>query len=262
MTAKAIVICATVLLAGCHGSRWARDDADYAAKYSEHSDNLLRASKQAIDARHVKGKGGAYAGLAGRVEPFAGGGEIGVFKYPTSYLELRGGLSGLVYENDTPISGGVIGAARLQTPTRLAPFVGMGAYAGFAPDFVNQQDGIDNDQDGFVDDADETDGGGVFALVPEAGAHFWLNADWRLTAAASYLATTDGGDDFLLAGITLARVSGTDGPVSQRGLAKAASDHGWKVGDGVSQAEADGAAAPSIVLETADTPLVAPPSSF
>ncbi len=246
-----------VAIAGCQGSRWARDDPDYAAKYSQHTDNVLKMSKQAIDARHVKEKWGSYAGVSGRIErPFAMGGEVGGFYYPTSYLELRGGLSGLIYENDTPLSGGFNAGARVQSPTRLAPFVGVSGYAGFVPDLFDTADGVDNDLNGIVDDASETNSSAVFGVAPEAGVHFWITPEWRLTSGVSYLLTTEGGDDFLLGAISLARLTGPGGPVSQRGLAQAAIDGGWKVGDGANAAEFE---ANSSTDEADEAPLLPPP---
>lgn len=245
---RALTIVA-LLTAGCSGSRWARDDPDYAAKYSAHTDNVLRTSKQAIDARHVKGKSGPYVGLAGRGDPFALGGDIGMFMYPTSYLELRGGASGLIYENDTPVTGGLTGGVRLQTPTRLAPFVGLGAYGGFTPNFIEVDNGRDDNNNGYIDDSSEVDTGAVLALVPEAGGHFWITSDWRLTAGLSYLLTTDGGDDFLLASISLAKITSPAGPTTQRALAKAAADRGWKVGDGAPAEEVTSPPAPSELTE-------------
>jgi hypothetical protein len=259
---SAMLCAVTALLVGCTGSRWARDDPDYAAKYPHHTDNVARMTKQAIDARHVKGKWGPYAGLAGRFEPFAFGGEAGAFHYPTSYLEYRGSMSGLLYENDTPVTGGLFGGARLQTPTRLAPFVGLGAYGGFTPEFITNDDGHDNDNDGFVDEAgEENRRDAVFAVVPEAGVHFWLTPQWRLTGGLSYLVTTDGGDDFLLSTISLARLTGPGGAVTQRGLAQTAAEQGWQVGDGVNPEELQAASAPESTDAAETLPLLAPPEA-
>lgn len=52
--------------AGCHGSRWAKRDADYAQQYPRHTDNVAKTVKQAIDARHVRGKRGYYIAGTGR----------------------------------------------------------------------------------------------------------------------------------------------------------------------------------------------------
>jgi len=218
---------------GCSGSRWARDDPDYAAKYSEHTNSVSRTIKQAIDARHLRRKGGIYGAVAGRDQPGAAGGEAGVFYYPSPYIEGRIGLAGLIYDGDAPVSGGLLAGARLQAPTRLAPFVGIGAYAGATPDFALSEDGLDNDLNGFVDDDEEIETLFVGALVPEAGCHFWLNPAWRVTGSASYYVTTSGPEDnFLMISVSLARLNDLGKISSRRALKNRAHELDWQVGDG------------------------------
>jgi hypothetical protein len=222
---------------GCTGSRWAREDPDYAAKYPHHTRNLARMTKQAFDARHVKGKGGPYAGLAGGLDNFALGGEAGVFSYPTSYAELHGGFAGLIHEGEHPLSIGLIGGARLQSPSRLAPFAGAGAYGGLTPGITTNDNGYDNDHDGQIDEWDEDERDLVAGVFPEAGVHFWLTPDWRLTAAASYMMLSSNGPDLPMYSMSLARINHPDGPTSIRGKAQAAADGGWQVGDGANPGE-------------------------
>jgi len=220
-------------LLGCTGSRWARDDPDYAAKYPRHTENIPRMIKQSMDARHLKEKGGGYVALAGRDEPAAMGGEIGGFYYPSPFIEGRLGIAGLIYEADEPVSGGLLAGARLQSPTRLAPFVGIGAYVGLTPEIGLSEDGIDNDFDGFVDNRGEVESKFVGALIPEAGCHFWLTPGWRVTGSASYYMTTSGPEDnFLMLNISLARLSDLGSITSPRTLTSRARELGWQVGDG------------------------------
>lgn len=215
------------------GSRWARDDPDYAAKYPKHTESVTRAIKQAIDARHLRKKGGVYASVAGRDEPTALGGEAGGFYYPSPYVEGRLGLSGLIYEGAEPVSGGLLAGARLQSPTRVAPFVGIGAYAGLTPNAALTSDGIDNNFDGLVDNDEETENEFVGALIPEAGCHFWLTPAWRVTGSASYFVTTSSTDNhFLMINVGLARMSDLGKTTSKRALARRAKELGWQVGDG------------------------------
>lgn len=249
-----LFITVALFLTGCTGSRWAKDDPDYAAKYPKHTDDVGRTIKQAIDARHLVRKGGIYAGVGGRDEPFAMGGEAGLFRYPNPYLEGRVGLAGLVYENDAPLSGGVLAAARLQTPTRLAPFVGIGAYAGMGDDRRPTKDGIDNDLDFEVDESDEAQSEFVFAAVPEAGCHFWLTPGWRLTGSTSYYVTDAGRDsDFLMFNVSLACLTDMGRVTNPKTLRKHAQDRDWKVGDGPSPIEVANYNAPSEPLKP--TPL-------
>lgn len=227
-----------LLLSGCAGSRWAKDDPDYAAKYPHHTDDVGRTIKQAVDARHLTQKGGAYGGLSARDEPTATGAEFGLFRYPNPYLEGRVGVAGLFYESDNiPMSGGGLAAARLQTPTRLAPFVGIGGYAGMTPEMGANHDNIDNDGDFYIDEGDETEQDFVFAMIPETGCHFWLTPGWRLTGSASYYMPSSGReDDFWMFGISVACLTDLGIATNPKTLSKQAHDRGWRIGDGDSPA--------------------------
>ncbi|MEQ8211921.1 MAG: hypothetical protein RH917_19140 [Lacipirellulaceae bacterium] len=225
------VLLTCLIVTGCTGSRWARSDPDYAAKYPHHTGNLARMTKQAIDARHVRGKSGGYAAMGFRGDPHALAAEVGGFDYTASWLEMRGGLTGLLYEGNVPVSGGLLGAARVQSPSRLAPYAGFGAYAGISPETSLRNDGIDNDRDGFVDNDGESERDFVAALIPEAGVHLWLTPKWRLTGSANYYVTTAGRDnDFLMFTVGLSRMSDTNEATTQRGRALEADRLDWEVG--------------------------------
>lgn len=189
----AIVLMAT----GCNGSRWARSDPKYAQKYDHHTDDPVRTVKQAIDARHLEGRGGYYADVASQDDPAAIGVGAGYFSYAPKakgMLEARGGLSLLAGENGVGVTGGGELGARIQLPTRLAPFVGGGLYAGYLPDINEISLGgsmsgpSDEDNDDLL----------VAAAYPEAGIHFWMSPTWRLTASVSHyfpIASTRGTSD-------------------------------------------------------------------
>jgi hypothetical protein len=209
-------------VAGCSGSRWARDDVDYARKYAHHTDEPLRVAKQAVDARHVIGKHGLYGGFAGRSDPMGAGAEVGVFVYPRSWSEIRVGGALLAHDGEEPLSGGALAGVRLQTPSRLAPFVGMGGYLGWSGFQDVSMDGVDNDDDLFIDESGERELDFVFAAVPEAGLHYWINSRLRLTGSADYRFATDGRDaDSLYYGISLALLG-----AGQSSPAKATSNGG------------------------------------
>lgn len=137
--------------------------------------------------------------------------EAGYEGYWTSYLTSRIGIIGAINDND-----GYIGAEtglRLQTPTRLAPFVGAGLFGGFASQSVPaNNDGIDNDQDKIIDEFDEEQfrlSGSLIGVYPEIGLHFWWSPRVRLTGFGRYLVTTEGRDaDSWLYGFGIALMSG------------------------------------------------------
>jgi len=195
------VVC---LAAGCSTSRWAMDDLDYRAKYSRPygDDKIPRMAKQAIDARHVAGKGGFYGQVSGQSSPFNLGGEIGREEYLTSCFSARAGLMGLLSTNAEGCAflGGNVGA-RIQTPTRLAPFAGVGAFAGVAEWWATTYTIVDDVE--ITVESEETHG--LAGLYPEVGAHFWLNGKTRVSLSGSYLVTTEGRDeDFWFYGLTVA----------------------------------------------------------
>ena len=230
--------CLVVLQLGCTGSRWARDDPDYAAKYSHHTDNVGKTIKQAVDARHLRKKGGIYSTLSGQDDPVAVGGEIGLFYYPKPYVEERIALAALGYEDDYPASGGVLLGGRLQSPSRIAPFVGSGIYVGQTPEISLAEDGIDNNSNGIIDDDDEVKQEFIGALVPEVGCHYWLSSMWRVTGSASYYITTTSSDDqFLMFNVSLARLANPGQATSQRAIVQQAKEKGWQVGDGTGYEE-------------------------
>jgi hypothetical protein len=162
--------------------------------------------KQAVDARHLRGKRGGYVAFAGRDEPTAVGAEVGMIQFGEPWTEARVGLATLVHDGgDHPVSGGLSGSLRLQTPTRLAPFVGIGAYGGYAGLKSADDDGRDNDNDGSIDERGEDESAWAGAVFPEAGVHFWINHRVRATASASYYVTNQGrNDDFLFYSVGIA----------------------------------------------------------
>ncbi|TWT85492.1 hypothetical protein Pla123a_02990 [Posidoniimonas polymericola] len=189
---------------GCTGSRWGRSHPSYAAKYPRHTGNLARMAKQAVDARHVAGETGLYSGVSGRDEPAGGAVHLGGFHYPeylNGAVETRLGIQGVGVPNKDFFSGGFECGARLQSPSRLAPFVGIGGYAGGN----EKDDGRDNNGNGYIDeDFEKNDTSYDVAVIPEVGVHFWTTPYIRTSASASYYVTSAGGDsDFMLYGVSL-----------------------------------------------------------
>jgi hypothetical protein len=197
-------------------SRYAMDDPVYAEKYEKGAErgDLLGKAKQALDARHTEGLGGRYFGGGAQINPRSGspmgGLESGAEGYPANWMTGRGALSLFAGEDDA--YGGLDLGLRLQSPTRVAAFVGVGTFHGASRKVEDaDDDGIDNDDDGWIDEYGEDKesfDGWLSSIYPEIGTHLWINGRWRLTGYGRYLITTEGRqhDDWLL-GIQLARFS-------------------------------------------------------
>ena len=194
-------------------SRYAMDDPVYAEKYADGAErwDLLGKAKQALDARHTAGLSGPYLSGGAQVFPASGdaivGGELGIEGYTTNWLTARLALSGYVGE-ERGFAGADLGA-RVQTPTRIAPFAGVATFHGYSSREVDAEDDyIDNDDNGFIDEWGETrteNDGWLSMIYPEVGAHCWINGTWRVTGYGRYLVTSAGRDhDDWLLGLQLA----------------------------------------------------------
>lgn len=178
----ALLAVATIMLSGCHGSRWARQDPLYSKKYDHHTDDPVRTVKQAVDARHVAGRDGNYFSVSGGSSHNVGEVSAGKFLYaPFSkgMVEGRIGLKGLVsLDHDGGAAGGIEMGARIQSPSRLAPFAGISLFAGAGPgDYLEAftSDAVETDEDAY----------GAIGISPELWVHYWLTPQWRLTSSIS-----------------------------------------------------------------------------
>ena len=165
--------------------------------------------KQSADARFVKGRSTGYIGIAGTDDPTTLGLEIGGTQYRSPSFEQRGGIKGLLGTGDSDLFGGLDLGVRLQSPSRLAPFIGLGTYLGISAFPHNaEDDNLDNDDDGSIDELGETRRHVFFAVYPELGAHFWLKHDVRATLSAQYHMSTSGSDyNYWFFGLTFAGLS-------------------------------------------------------
>lgn len=195
---------------GLTKSRWAMADPEYAEKYADGAPktDILGKLKQASDARFVDGASGLYVsgGVVARPEASSGLGavDIGCETYLASYMTGRGSLTLMTDGND--VFSGVDVGMRLQSPSRLAPFVGVGMFGGYAKEVVPAADDwIDNDDDGYIDEHGEDRerfSGALAAFYPEVGTHFWWAPGLRISGYGRYMMTTEGRDedDWLIGG--------------------------------------------------------------
>lgn len=177
------------------------DDPDYAVKYQEGAEKTdpIGKIKQASDARFLNGASGTYVSGGLSYRPDTGNAaiiDVGAELYTTSYLTQRVSLMGTAGFDQASL--GVDAGIRLQSPTRLAPFVGLGVYTGMNWETVDaDDDGLDNDDDGSTDELGEEDidyDWALAAIYPELGAHFWWTPRLRFTGFGRYWITSDGRD--------------------------------------------------------------------
>jgi hypothetical protein len=111
-------------------------------------------------------------------------------------LEGHVGFQALLGAEHSDSFGGLAGGVRAQIPSRLAPFAGLGLQLMIG-DRDLPHDGLDNDNDFLVDEADEKREESIHyaSVYPELGAHFWISPRVRLTGSVSYHITTTGRDD-------------------------------------------------------------------
>ena len=192
---------------GCASSKWAMDDPDYAKKYGkpyseDEIEKVGRMAKQLVDARHAEGKGGLYVQGAGQSSPPAAGGEIGAFGYGPSWLSGRIGLALLGGTDANDLFTGLNMGVRVQSPSRVSPFGGLGVFAGYSEEEVYDEN---------CGCRDETVDNTFFAIYPEIGVHFWLTGKTRLTASGSHFINSEGRDhDFWFFGLSVAWLSGEE----------------------------------------------------
>jgi hypothetical protein len=175
-------------------------DAEYAEKYCDGADksDVLGKLKQAADARFQDDACGLFVsgGYAKRsaAEDGLAAIDVGGEAYLTS--SVTGRISWMGMGNGDDWFTGADAGVRLQTPTRLAAFVGAGVFAGYAEETIPADDDWkDNDDDGLVDERGEDDeriSGTLATVYPELGAHFWWTPKVRLTSYGRYMVTTEG----------------------------------------------------------------------
>jgi len=113
-----------------------------------------------------------------------------------SGASIRGGLSFYTTDEKPDILTGAELGMRFHMGSTVAPFIGIGGFVCSSEEEVRaDDDGIDNDGDGVIDEAGETKSqtkdiiGGIY---PEVGVHVWLSKYVGLNASLKYHITTEG----------------------------------------------------------------------
>ncbi len=193
-------------------SRWAMDIPEYKEKYDKpyekgKLESLPRRIKQMSDARFNHDRTGISFGTGLGVDPIALGGELGISHYAVPWSSTEISLKGILLEGDY---GGLLGlkiGQRIQAPTRLSPFVGIGIFAAASStEEPATNDGIDNNGNLFVDEPGERKevNKGLLTIYPEAGIQYWIDSSSRFTLSTQYHFNANGRDeDFLYTGISL-----------------------------------------------------------
>lgn len=126
--------------------------------------------------------------------------EASVFACPHDYDEYRVGVSWFAHDD---LYQGVSGSARLRAGDVLSVFAGAGLLAGKAEEEAND-DGVDNDGDGTVDEAGEVEIYDLTAFVyPEVGLTLHAGGIGLTLSARRFYGEKFNGDVIYSAGITM-----------------------------------------------------------
>ncbi|MBT8375057.1 MAG: hypothetical protein KJN80_09120 [Deltaproteobacteria bacterium] len=158
---------------------------------------------KAQDHNTTGAKAGTYLEIGGQTDPTAVGVGLGAFNYNYRYLSTRLALYMLGSESINDVFLGADAGIRLELGTLVSPFIGLGGYYGYhVENTPAEDDNLDNDGDGQVDEAGEEDARidrSVASIYPEAGLHVWIDKRTRFTLSGKYHITTDGREsDFWL----------------------------------------------------------------
>ena len=142
------------------------------------------------------GRFGEYVELGGRANPDSAFGSIGFFEEVSDQITLKGGISFLASESfDDIFTGGNLDV-QYSLGMRFSPFIGAGVFAGYSEEIVSaEDDNIDNDDDGFVDESGEEKSivdDVIASVYPEAGFHYWITEEVKLAFSGKYHVVTEG----------------------------------------------------------------------
>ncbi|MBS0203650.1 MAG: hypothetical protein JSS49_12165 [Planctomycetes bacterium] len=190
-------------------SKWAMDVQDYARVHSDpYSDDprirRMQMRRERWDARFQDSIYGGYVGGGSALTTWSEADlDAGLFRMPTAWSTLRMGGIGLVASGDF-MGGGEFGA-RLHTPTRLAPYVGLTSlvamsgvrrHISYNRYYYDNGQRLNNPRWGYFPT-------GMAAIAPEVGLSYWLTPYTRLNVGTGYYFTTRGQPNFLMVNMSL-----------------------------------------------------------
>jgi hypothetical protein len=149
-----------------------------------------------FSAENQTDKPGFYAEMGFGNDPSTLGGEMGLFMLSNEVLMMKGGLGFLLSENFKDVFVGTHLGMRLCVPGKISPFIGVGVFGGYTKkEFNADDDGIDNDGDGKIDEPGEKDteiDDVIGTFYPEAGINIWSSPTSCLTLSGKYNYTSKG----------------------------------------------------------------------
>ena len=151
----------------------------------------------------TRDKAGTYLEIGGQTDPTAVGVGLGAFNYNYRYLSTRLAMYILGSESIDDAFLGAETGIRFELGTVVSPFIGLGGYYGYhVENSPAEDDELDNDGDGQVDEDGEEDARidkSVATIYPEAGLHVWIDKRTRFSLSGKYHITTEGrASDFWL----------------------------------------------------------------
>ena len=153
----------------------------------------------------VKEKGGVFVELGGRIDPNIAVARIGVYNTYVGWYSFMIGVEALSDDDDHTFGGATAGI-RIKFPYFITPFAGIHFFAGTYEEEVDaDSDGVDNDEDGTIDEPNETKWvteDTMVATCPEVGLMVYLDKFSQLVLSAKHYYTDKGRDsDFWVYGI-------------------------------------------------------------
>ncbi len=154
-------------------------------------------TSSAVSALDNDSDASVYFELGGSNDPDSIGGSIGVSVDASDYFTWNGGLTYLASEHSSDVFGGLsLGMRTRATKYPVMPFVGFGVFSGITKETVSaDDDGIDNNGDGEIDEVGEEDeiiDDVLCSFYPEVGLNVMLSKNSGMMVLAKHHFTSEG----------------------------------------------------------------------